>query len=73
LSRTASHYWIGDRLESIICTAREVKRGDALYRTNDPFNSIYTDSSRRSSLKQGLFFACGKQIRIINRPGLSRL
>jgi CRP/FNR family transcriptional regulator len=31
-----------NRLDSIMCTTRKVKRGDALYRTNDPFNSIYT-------------------------------
>jgi len=30
------------RLQSIICTTRKVKRGDALYRTHDPFSSIYT-------------------------------
>jgi CRP/FNR family transcriptional regulator len=30
------------RLQSIICTTRKVKRGNALYRTHDPFDSIYT-------------------------------
>lgn len=29
------------RLDSIICSTRAVKRGDALYRANDPFQSIY--------------------------------
>jgi CRP/FNR family transcriptional regulator, anaerobic regulatory protein len=29
-------------LQSIICTTRKVKRGNALYRTHDPFDSIYT-------------------------------
>jgi hypothetical protein len=27
-------------LQSIICTTRRVKRGNALYRTHDPFESI---------------------------------
>src|SRR5471032_1220364 len=31
-----------NRLDSVICTTRKVKRGEALYRTNDQFNSIYT-------------------------------
>ena len=30
------------RLQSITCTTRKVKRGNALYRTHDPFDSIYT-------------------------------
>ncbi|CAN7689016.1 helix-turn-helix domain-containing protein [Caballeronia sp. LjRoot34] len=30
------------RLQSILCTTRKVKRGSALYRTHDPFDSIYT-------------------------------
>lgn len=30
------------RLHSIICTTRKVKRGNALYRTLDPFDSVYT-------------------------------
>jgi CRP/FNR family transcriptional regulator, anaerobic regulatory protein len=29
-------------LNSIICTTRKIKRSEALYRTNDQFNSIYT-------------------------------
>jgi len=33
------------RIEALICTSRKVRRGEALYRTGDPFQNIYTIKS----------------------------
>ncbi|KVD68785.1 helix-turn-helix domain-containing protein [Burkholderia ubonensis] len=47
------------RLDSIICTTRHVRQGDALFRTDDPFQSIY--AVRAGSFKTVMVHRDGRE------------
>ncbi|AOJ34967.1 helix-turn-helix domain-containing protein [Burkholderia metallica] len=53
---TAAEY---DRLDAIICTTRQVRQGDALFRTDDPFQSIY--AVRAGSFKTVMMHRDGRE------------
>jgi len=48
-----------ERLDSIICSTRMVKHGEALYRANDPFQSIY--AVRAGSFKTVVMHRDGRE------------
>jgi len=58
------------KLETLICSARNVRRGDALYRVGDPFESLY--AVRSGSLKTVIAHHDGREqvtgLRIAGEP-----
>ncbi|AJY10502.1 helix-turn-helix domain-containing protein [Burkholderia dolosa] len=53
---TAAEY---GRLDAIICSTRQVRQGDALFRTDDPFQSLYT--VRAGSFKTVMMHRDGRE------------
>jgi CRP/FNR family transcriptional regulator len=47
------------KLEALICTARTIRRGEALYRGGDPFDNLY--AVRSGSLKTSMAHRDGRE------------
>ena len=58
------------KLEALICTARTIRRGEALYRSGDPFDSLY--AVRSGSMKTSMAHRDGREqvtgLRIAGEP-----